>query len=42
MDTSRLTGQLADLVHAIVLPGGYNLDDYETSQARQRPAPLPV
>jgi len=39
MDTSRLTGQLADLVHAIVLPGGYNLDDYETSQARRRQPP---
>ena len=34
VDTSHLTGQLPDLVRDVDLPGGYNLDDYSTTQAR--------
>ena len=35
VDTSHLTGQLPDLVRDVELPGGYNLDDYSTTQVRK-------
>ena len=34
VDTSHLTGQLPDLVREVQLPGGYNLEDYSTTQVR--------
>ena len=34
VDTAHLTGQLPDLVRDVQLPGGYNLDDYSTTQVR--------
>ncbi|KAK9846257.1 hypothetical protein WJX81_000149 [Elliptochloris bilobata] len=32
LDSTHLTGQLPDLAHDVQLPGGYNLDDFVTTQ----------
>lgn len=42
IDTARLTNQLPDPFHEIELPGGYNLDDYDTTQVRLPLVPADV